>query len=230
MKNRNLFMGSISAFAGILLVILLLINLFVVQDDFLKYTNHKYHVEKNLSMSTEALDRVTEQMVAYVKSAVDSPQIIVEINGKDTEFFNQKEIGHLLDVRELISKLYITMLCMCIVCVIGMGNLIRKKAYDAVVNGIIFAWGILVFIVAGIGIAALVDINLVIDGFHEMFLGDSTWVLNPSLDRSVWMFMTNMYEDVLIVIGGIVGAVALISIGTAVIAKKRIKEDKKRGK
>ena len=230
MKNKNLFMGSISAFAGILLVILMLINLFVVQDSFLKYTNHKYHVEENLAMSSAELDKVTEKMVAYVKGMTDSPQIIVEINGKKTEFFNEKEIGHLFDVRELVSKLYVAMLVMCVVCVIGMRNIIKKKAYDAVINGVFLAWGILVFIVAGIGVAALVDINLVIDGFHEMFLGDSTWVLNPSLDRSVWMFMTNMYEDVLIVIGVIVGTVAFTSMGTAWIARKRIKEDKKRGK
>ena len=116
MKNRSFFMGSISALAGILLVILLLIQTIVVQDEFLNYTNHKYRVEKNLAMSTEALEKVTEQMVAYVKGYVDTPQIIVNINGTETEFFNQKEIGHLLDVKELIFRIYGVMVGLFVVC------------------------------------------------------------------------------------------------------------------
>lgn len=222
MRNKSLFIGSISAFAGILLVILLLINLIVVQDFFLKYTNNKYHVYENLSMSASELDKVTEQMVAYVKGAVDSPQILVEIGERDVEFFNAKEIGHLKDVRELISKIYVFMLILFAICIIGSAYLMKKKAYDVLAKSIYFAWGIIVLVAVGIGVTALVDINLVIDGFHKLFLGDSTWVLNPSLDRSVWMFMKGMYQDVLIVIGMIIVMVCVASIGGAIIVKKRV--------
>lgn len=222
MRNKSLFIGSISAFAGILLVILLLINLIVVQDFFLKYTNNKYHVYENLSMSASELDKVTEQMVAYVKGAVDSPQILVEIGERDVEFFNAKEIGHLKDVRELISKIYVFMLILFAIYIIGSAYLMKKKAYDVLAKSIYFAWGIIVLVAVGIGVTALVDINLVIDGFHKLFLGDSTWVLNPSLDRSVWMFMKGMYQDVLIVIGMIIAIVYVSSIGGAIIVKKRV--------
>lgn len=220
MKIKSLLTGSISAFAGILLVILLLINFIIVQDDFLKYTNNKHHVHKNLSMSSSELDKVTERMVAYVKGEVDSPQIVVEIAGKETEFFNKKEIGHLADVRELVSKLYAGMLCLSVVCVLGVVCLVKNKAYDAMIKGVFFAWGMIILIAAGIGITALIDIHFVIDGFHKLFLGDSVWVLNPSLDRSVWMFMSGMYVDVLIVIGLIVAVVGSLSIGGAIIVKK----------
>ena len=222
MKNKNLFIGSISAFAGILLVILLLIHFIVVQDFFLKYTNNKYHVYENLSMSASELDKVTEQMVAYVKGEVDSPQITVKIGDKETEFFNKKELGHLLDVRELISKLYVFMVLLFVICIAGGTYLIKKKAYDLMAKSIYLAWVMIVLVAAGIGITALVDINLVIDGFHKAFLGDSSWVLNPSLDRSVWMFMKGMYQDVLVVIGLIIAVVCIVSISGAVIVKKRV--------
>ena len=230
MKNKHLFIGSISAFAGILLVILLLVSLFVVQDNFLKYTNHKYRVHENLAMSSSELDKAAEQMVAYVKGQIDSPQVVVEVNGTKTEFFNQKEIGHLQDVRELIGGLYIGMACLFLICIAGEVALAKKKNYSAVINGIFIAWAFIIVLAVGIGIIALIDIDFVITGFHELFLADSAWVLNPSLDRSVWMFMTNMYQDVLIVIGAIVLGTAFVSMGGALVAQKKIKDGCKNGR
>lgn len=223
MKIKNLLAGSISAFAGILLVILLLVNLIVVQDSFLKYTNNKHHVYKNLLMSSSELDKVTEQMVAYVKGKVDSPQIVVEIAGQQTEFFNQKEIGHLADVRELIAGLYVGMVCMAVVCVIGFVYLVKKKFYDVIAKGVFVAWGLIIGMAVVIGIVALIDIHFVIDGFHKLFLGGSTWVLNPALDRSIRMFRTDMYIDVLIVIGCIIAVVGILSVSGATLGVRRIR-------
>ena len=79
-------------------------------------------------------------------------------------------------------------------------------------------------------ISGKINIDFVITGFHELFLADSAWVLNPSLDRSVWMFMTNMYQDVLIVIGAIVLGTAFVSMGGALVAQKKIKEGCKNGR
>ena len=74
----------------------------------------------------------------------------------------------------------------------------------------------------------MVDIDKVITGFHQMFLSDSKWVLNPAKDRSVWMFRTNMYADVILAIGGIVAMTALITIGgTSWLTRKKVKMNKK---
>ena len=223
MKNKYLFMGSISALAGILLIILIAINVILVQDEFLKYTNHKYYVEQNLAMTSDDLDKVTEQMISYVKGFSDSPQIVVPIKGAATEFFNKKEIGHLTDVRELIIKIYVFMVVALVVCVLGVRKLIKEKAFDALIHGVKRAWGGLLLVSVVIGILALIDIDLVITGFHVLFLSDSAWVLNPALDRSVWMFKTYMYVDVIIVIGCIVAAVAIASAVGVVVGSRILK-------
>ena len=223
MKYKNFFIGSISAFAGILLLILVMINTLVVSDGFLKYTNHKYKVEKNLLMSSEELDKVTEKMVSYVKGQIESPQIVVEITDDKVKFFNDKELKHLLDVRELIYKVYGVMFVMFLVFVVGESTLLKRKAYCAIINGIFGAWSILLVFAIGIGAIALLDIDIIINGFHQIFLSNSNWVLNPSLDRSVWMFMTNMYQDALIVISLIIGMTAIVTIAIAIVAKKYVK-------
>lgn len=224
MKYKNVFMGSISAFAGILLLILVMINGIVIQDRFLRYTNHKYEIEKNLLMSSEELDKVTEKMVSYVKGQTESPQTVVEINGTKVDFFNDKELKHLFDVRELIYKLYGAMFVLFVVFVLGESMLQKSKAYCEMINGVFGAWGILLLFVLGIGVIALLDIDIIINGVHQIFLSNSNWVLNPSLDRSVWMFMTNMYQDVLIAMGLIIGTIAIVTITIAIVAKKYVKE------
>ena len=96
-------MGSVPALAGILLVVLTVVNLILVQDSFLNYTNEKYSVHKTLSMSEDDLEKVVHSMISYVKGKSDSPQIAVEIHGKEMDFFNIKEVGHLEDVRVLVT-------------------------------------------------------------------------------------------------------------------------------
>ena len=221
MKYKNVFIGSISALAGILLVILVLVNCILVQESFLNYTNQKYSVEKNLSMTESDLKDVVHAMVSYVKGKTDSPQIKVEIKGNEVDFFNKKEIGHLEDVRILIRNIYIAMLAMCIVSVAGVGYLVYKKDYSAMRKGVLFAWMLMLLVSVLVGILAIIDIDIVVTGFHQIFLSGSKWVLNPALDRSVWMFRTFMYKDVVLVLGGIVAGVAAITIVPVVLIGKR---------
>ena len=228
MKYIKLFMGSVPALAGILLVVLTVVNLILVQDSFLNYTNEKYSVHKTLSMSEDDLEKVVHSMITYVKGKSDSPQIAVEIRGEEADFFNKKEVGHLEDVRALVKNIYVTMLVLLIISVTGEVILFVRKEWNIIWKGVLVAWGILFIFAACIGITALVDIDKVITGFHQMFLSDSKWVLNPAKDRSVWMFRTNMYADVILAIGGIVAMTALITIGgTSWLTRKKVKMNKK---
>lgn len=224
MKITYRLVGSISALAGILLMILLLINCILVQDGFLNGTNAKYKVYKNVSMSEEELKVVVHHMIGYVKGQLDSPQVSVSIKDKQMEFFNEKELGHLKDVRTLVNNLYITMWAFLLMSFGGVGYLIYQKKYMEIVKGIEISWIVLGVVTVVVGILALIDIDLVVTGFHKMFLSNSQWVLNPALDRSVWMFRTRMYGDVIVVLGSIVVAVAAVSLGAAFGMRKMCKE------
>ena len=105
------------------------------------------------------------------------------------------------------------MLVLLIISVTGEVILFVKKEWNIIWKGVLVAWGMLSVLAACIGITALVDIDKVITGFHQMFLSDSKWILNPAKDRSVWMFRTNMYADVIVTLGIIVALVAAGTIG-----------------
>lgn len=228
MKHINSVIGSISALAGILLVILIGVNSVLVQESFLNYTNQKYSVEQNLSMTEEDLQKAVHGMISYVKGKADTPQVTVQIKEQPVDFFNEKEIGHLEDVRLLLGNVYASMWIMLVVCVVGAGYLIYKKQYLQIQKGVKRAWLFLLAISLVVGLLAIIDIDLVVTGFHKMFLSDSQWILNPALDRSVWMFRSYMYADVLLALAGIVVATAAISIGPLVAYKLKKNNHKKR--
>ena len=207
--------------AGILLVIIMAINGLMLQDVFLNGTNEKYQVSQKLSMSEEELREVVHAMIGYAKGQADSPQLVVEIKGEATEFFNPKEGGHLADVRQLVNKLKVLTVGLLILLLAGEGYLFWKKDYRSMLLGIFFAWGILLLLVAFVGILAFVDIDLVVSGFHKLCFSNENWVLNPAQDRSVWMFRTNMYVDVLLMLGEIVLATAAVTIGGGALALKK---------
>lgn len=228
MKHINSVIGSISALAGILLVILIGVNSVLVQESFLNYTNQKYSVEQNLSMTEEDLQKAVHGMISFVKGKADTPQVTVQIKEQPVDFFNEKEIGHLEDVRLLLGNVYASMWIMLVVCVVGAGYLIYKKQYLQIQKGVKRAWLFLLAISLVVGLLAIIDIDLVVTGFHKMFLSDSQWILNPALDRSVWMFRSYMYADVLLALAGIVVATAAISIGPLVAYKLKKNNHKKR--
>lgn len=213
MKTVNYVIGTVSALAGIIFIIYLGINTFLVQDSFLNYTNEKYGIAESLSMEEADLRDAVHVMISYVKGGSDDAQIVVPIAGKDTEFFNEKELIHLTDVRAvlaLISKIAVTCL---FVCIVGEIYLVFVKDENAVIKGVRYAWVLMLLAVFVIGVIAMEDINKIVVGFHELFFSNDLWLLNPATDRSVWMFKNEMYADALVRIAGIVGVTAAATLG-----------------
>lgn len=216
-------MGSISALAGILLIIYMAIYGIIIKENFLNRTNEKYKVHERLSMTSEDLEKAVHGMISYVRGETQDAQVTVSINGEMLEFYNEKELSHMTDVRMLICRLNTSVTILAIFFVLCEIFLFIKKEYNSIRKGVFIAWGILVFLVGSIVILTLIDINLVVTGFHKLFFLNDNWILNPVFDRSVWMFRTNMYHDVLIYMAGIVGSLAIFSIVGAIVIKKVIR-------
>ena len=217
MKLINYFLGSISALAGILLMICMIIDLTVVQSSFLNYTNEKYNVAEKLSVTDEELEKVVGAMISYVKGESEDAQIIVEVGGTKTEFFNQKELKHLLDVKNLMIIFQKIKIVLTIPFGVGTLFMLKKRKIKELATGIILTWFVLIVMSLVMGIMAIIDINNLVNGFHKLFFADDTWILNPAFDRSVWMFRSDMYKDVLLQIGKIIFGIFIFTNGIAFI-------------
>ncbi len=215
MKIRYCLLGSIPALAGILLMIFVALDTFILEGSFLNGTNRKYEVAQDLMMSEEDLEKATYAMVDYVEGKISDAQVSVMVNGQETEFFTEKELVHLVDVRNLISKFKVFRNICIIIFFAGTILILWKRKIREFCVGFWIAWGILLIAAFAVGAMAFMDIDLVINGFHKIFFNNDLWILSFNQHRSIWMFQDEMYVDFLGYIAGIMMTILGITmIGT----------------
>lgn len=216
--------GSISAFAGILLILLVLVDVFIINEGMLNYTNNEYGVAEILSISEEELRQVVHEMVTYVKGRSDDPQIMIMVEGEKQKFYTDREIEHLDDVRRLYGRIRIAFLVLFLEVICGVMYLRKKNMMLCILKGIYSSWIIILVLGMIVALVSYVDIKNVVNVFHKIFFNNSNWVLNPVLHRSVWMFRNHMYKDIVMRLGVIVGITATFSLGVSTMLYKYLKK------
>ncbi len=220
-QTGNKILGIITALAGILIIIYISFFTTVVKDSFLHETNRKLHIAEYLQMSEEDLDAVTTSMVSFVMGKQDTLQVQVEMAGVERGFFNEKEIVHIEDVRDLISNLRIFITGCGIVFLAGTLYLWKKKQLPYLAKGYFIGLLFVIVLVMIVSILAIADITTVINGFHYLFFDNDLWIMNPATDKVIYLFTEDMYLDAIIRIGGCLGALLFVAtVGVLVIFKK----------
>ena len=220
-QTGNKILGIITALAGILIIIYISFFTTVVKDSFLHETNRKLHIAEYLQMSEEDLDSVTTSMVSFVMGKQDTLQVQVEMAGVERGFFNEKEIVHIEDVRDLISNLRIFITGCGIVFLAGTLYLWKKKQLPYLAKGYFIGLLFVIVLVMIVSILAIADITTVINGFHYLFFDNDLWIMNPATDKVIYLFTEDMYLDAIIRIGGCLGALLFVAtVGVLVIFKK----------
>lgn len=219
-----LLIGSVSALAGTLLIVYISFFSTVVTDSFFQKTNREYNVAGSLKMSDADLDRVTSSMLSYVKGKQDTLQVTVTVSGVETEFFNTKELTHIADVRVLIHNIQLLAIICAVIFLFGAIYLFCTKQSVYLAKGYFVGLSVIAFAILATGITAIVNVKLIIRGFHRLVFHNDLWILNPALDRVVWLFPDNLYIKALICAGGCL--IILLAL-TAALAIWAIKKSKK---
>ncbi len=200
-KVFPLLTGCITALAGIVVLVCLSFFTTVVTEGFLYKTSLKLGVDEKLQMTQEDMGKVVSSMVSYVKGNSDTLQVTVSISGETRGFFNDRELQHIEEVRELIGQLRILVVVCGILAVAGGIFLIRKKWQVFLAKGYFLALGLIAVVGATVGTMAIINVKKVIRGFHEMFFDNRLWLLNPAIDKIVWFFSEELYMHALIRVG-----------------------------
>ena len=95
--------------AGVFCVLSLMIVALISAVDIAVYGNinyfqkeyQKYRVTESVNIEEKELLLVTKEMMSYLRGTRDDLHIKAVIDGKEQEFFNEKEIAHMEDVRTL---------------------------------------------------------------------------------------------------------------------------------
>lgn len=191
------------------------------------YGFNKYEVSEAIGVEDEELLRAARELIYYFNSGEESIQItVVTTEGEELDLFNAREIIHLREVKGLIRLCYnlqvVTFGCLA---AIAIGGFVwQRKRFGPLLAKMALGGGALtIALIILVGIAALVDFDWLFLGFHRLFFGGDTWILNPAIDKLIVMFPPGFFYDAaLFVIGAIiVEAVIVGGIGGFFMLRRR---------
>lgn len=165
----------------------------------------KYNVLNDLpEMTMDDLLTVTDEMMSYLRGKRDDLHVFTFMGGEYREFFNEREISHMEDVRELfIGGLWIRRigLLLTIFFVSGLRFWSRQDSSrrtilkEIVPRSLCIGTGI--FFAAALFIAAIIstDFSKYFVVFHHIFFDNDLWLLDPHTDMLINLVPEPFFMD-----------------------------------
>tara|TARA_Y100000994_G_C15675813_1_gene435690 strand:- start:801 stop:1490 length:690 start_codon:yes stop_codon:yes gene_type:complete len=203
---------SFSIFQSLIVTILIPILIvtsvasFVINLPLLySYGFERYEISDYTSIDPSELKSVGKQIRDYFNN--DDEWITIQVTRNNIFFpnlFNNKEILHMKDVKQLINLVYfsqkisvVLIILATFYCVFFETNNRLKKLLYAVSRG-----GILTLIIFGsLAIASVVGFDKLFIYFHQISFNNDLWILDPRTDYLIAMFPQGFFFDTTMLIG-----------------------------
>jgi len=164
----------------------------------------KYNVSRDTGISEEELHAVAVGLISYFNSG--------EV-GEALDIFDEREMIHLRDVRGLIVLNYRLQEAVCayIALFIIAGSLWLRGRFLVPLAKMALGGGVLtLFVIAVLGIAALVDFDWLFVAFHRIFFSNDYWILGGYLPR---IFTVGFFSDTAMLIATAIAIESLVLSG-----------------
>jgi len=160
------------------------------------YGFDKYDISRVTGLDTSELDRVAEGLIGYFNSGEEYISLTVTKNGESFELFNEREVGHLKDVKGLFRLGYYALL----------GALVYALAYFCIVFfcrrdrrrlawGLVGGGGLTLALMLVLGIFIAVDFDRFFLQFHLLSFANDLWMLDPATDYLIMLFPRGFWFD-----------------------------------
>lgn len=187
---------------------------FAFSDSFYLNFFDKAGTAAQLGLTQEGMTEVVGSMTAYLSGAAAGMDLQVPVHGELMRFYNDKELAHMVDVRDLMAWGQSLRTGLLIACLVALGILRRIGGMGAFWRGLLAgALGALGF--AGIlGILAATDFYGAFYHFHILFFTNDLWLLDPATDRLIQMLPEAFFFSITtrIVLVSAIGVIALGSL------------------
>lgn len=213
MKLIHNFLGILCAFC--LMIIFLFTSVEAVAywtPGYYEKEYRKYQVAEEVSMEMDDLLYVTDEMMSYLRGNRDNLHVETIIDGESREFFNDKEIAHMEDVRGLFLaaiKLRTVCLITAVFCVILL-LLLKARLRLVLPRMICIGTGLFLALSAVLFLIISSDFTKYFVMFHEIFFNNNLWILDPNTDLLINIVPEPFFMDTAARIG--------ITFGLSVLA------------
>jgi len=150
----------------------------------------------SIGVSQEDLVKVTNVLVDYLQGARQDLTVEVNLQGDIVQFFNQRELDHMVDVQNLMV---LSIKVQQGTGLISLGLLLfmlfkyRKQSGKILSQGFLEASMVLGTLFAALILYAAVDFNAFWISFHETLFTNDLWYLNPNTDNLILLVPTPFF-------------------------------------
>jgi integral membrane protein (TIGR01906 family) len=182
-----------------------------------EYGFDKYDITRRTGLESEELTKAAQGLIRYFNSNEEPIQVRVVKSGEEFELFNQREVIHLRDVKNLIQTGYkllwisLAYVLIYILCFIKF----KRQQWRDLAHSVMLGCGISLGLIAVFGIAAFFNFDQVFLQFHLFSFDNSFWKLDPRTDYLIAMFPQGFFFDIVIFGGAGIALEALVIGGIA---------------
>jgi len=162
-------------------------QLVVFNKDFYHKQYAKLNTAKSIGISESDLNKATDVLLDYIIDKRPDINVLVEVEGSPTLMFNQREVDHMVDVKNIFVAVNTIKYIGIIYILIFVFSIFResKKLNSQYIK---FALKIYMIIFGALGFYALIDFNGFWTAFHQVLFTNDLWLLDPRTDRMILMF------------------------------------------
>jgi integral membrane protein (TIGR01906 family) len=190
-----------------------------------RYGFDKYDVGETTGLEKAELDKAADGLIGYFNSGDELIDITVVKDGEPFQLFNEREIGHLKDVKALFRQVYWLLLGTLLYGLVYTGlSLFVWKDKKGIAQGLLYGGGLTLVLMAVLGIVIMADFDSFFYRFHLISFANDLWMLNPATDYLIMLFPQGFWFDAALfcALTTALGALILGGIGWWRLRKMRI--------
>ena len=221
LRYLNLFLNAAFILAFLVFLVSSNVRLAFNSISLYEFGFERHNVARTTGLTEPQLSEVATQIRDYFNSDEELLDVRVTVEGDAMPLFDQREIIHMRDVKELLHTVYRvqegTFLFLFTFSMVGfliMGGEFAARIRMLFLRGTVFIYGA----IGVIGLVSLVGFNLLFRWFHEVSFNNDFWLLDPRTSFLVRLFPQGFWLESTLLIGlvtlaesgGIVALIVLI--------------------
>lgn len=222
MKILHYILGLAAAFALITVLLITSVEAVVYwTPGYFESEYEKHQVLDDVSMDMDELMKVTDHMMAYLRGEEQELQITATVAGAEREFFSDREIAHMIDVKNLFLGGLALRRGAAAAGLLALAILAWKRRLKVLPVSMIAAFGALLGGAAILGIVISTDFTKYFTIFHHIFFDNDLWILDPDTDLLINIVPEPFFIDTALRIGLVFGAAMILVLAVSIYAVKR---------
>lgn len=207
------------------LILTVSFEIITFSDWIYEFNWDRNNISYRSNLTNNELDQVSDQIKDYFKNDDEKITINIERN-KSINLFNQREIDHMVDVKNLIKftllferiSLVIIFFTLIISSYTNGLREIQRVLIQIIYKSFIIWSGIILLIISGM----VINFNYTFTLFHKIFFRNDLWILDPRNDYLLILFPERFFLEICIIILLLFTLINFLLLSVTWILRKRL--------